>query len=204
MKDLSQYQDRPSKYMRNHVIELLKANYAEDNLELEEFEERMEIAEHTDSKLELTALVRDLPETMPSKKMTSPSVAYEKSLPVNTGEVGNSDVLISIFGGSERKGVWKPPKQVISLNVFGGSDIDFREALLNPGVTKVRVLCLFGGTDIIVPPGVNVKTKGIGLFGGFSSKTMDYDENSPTIIVEGIAMFGGVDVKIKEPKKRLQ
>ena len=201
MKDLSTFEDKPSKFMRNHVIEILKANYANDNLEIDAFEERMEIAEHSNNKLELSALVRDLPEIKNSPD-NNISMDEDKNLKMNHGQVDNSDIVISIFGGSDRKGVWKPPKNVVNINIFGGSDIDFREAIFNPGITTVNVVAVFGGADIIVPPGVNVKTKGIGIFGGFSSKTMDFNENSPTIVVQGVALFGGVDVVIKEPKKR--
>lgn len=76
---------------------------------------------------------------------------------------------------------------------FGGVECDLRNAIINQDCA-IRVHSVFGGIDILVPNGVNVKTNTIGIFGGVSNKT-PYEKNAPTIYISGICMFGGVDIK---------
>lgn len=76
---------------------------------------------------------------------------------------------------------------------FGGVKCDLRNAIINQDCA-IRVHAVFGGIDILVPDGVNVKTNTVSIFGGVSNKT-PYEKNTPTIYVSGICMFGGVDIK---------
>ena len=64
---------------------------------------------------------------------------------------------------------------------------------------SINCLCIFGGVDIIVPPGMRLHVRGMGIFGGFDrSENQVDDPTAPTIVVEGIALFGGVSVRIRD------
>lgn len=76
---------------------------------------------------------------------------------------------------------------------FGGVECDLRNAIINQDCA-IRVHSVFGGIDILVPDGINVKTNTISIFGGVSNKTQS-NKNAPTIYISGICMFGGVDIK---------
>src|SRR5690606_3482279 len=72
-----------------------------------------------------------------------------------------------VVGGMSRRGTWQPARRNLALAVMGGCTLDFREALLGPGVTEVVAVAFWGGVEIIVPPWVRVETSGIGIMGGF-------------------------------------
>jgi predicted membrane protein len=83
-----------------------------------------------------------------------------------------------------------------SLNaVFGGLELDLRDARI-PGNVEISAQAIFGGIDIYVPAGVNVKVNNVPVFGGVSNKSGNYnDPAAPTIYLNSTCMFGGIDIK---------
>jgi hypothetical protein len=68
----------------------------------------------------------------------------------------------------------------------------------------VRIDCwaIMGGMNIVVPPGVEVVVRGIGIMGGFdhSEDGVPGDPGAPRVIVSGFAFWGGVGVERKLPR----
>lgn len=134
------------------------------------------------------------------------------SLPVARGARGEAapvhpdddhETVFSIFGGASRKGNWEPPSRLSVFCLFGGAELDFREADMLEGVTEVQIFCLFGGAGIKVPPDIDVETRGQGIFGGFSHHAQRADEDdAPRLRITGLALFGGVEVKQKPLRRR--
>ena len=113
-----------------------------------------------------------------------------------------SDLLVNIFSGSERSGEWRVAKEIKSVSIFGGCDIDFSEAIFTQREVTVKVFCLFGGVDIYVPENVKVVTKAFCIFGGLDNKAPSSDcSDAPTLVIEGLVIFGGVDIKLKRTLK---
>lgn len=83
-----------------------------------------------------------------------------------------------------------------SLNaVFGGLTLDLRDARI-VGNVEISAQAIFGGIDIYVPTGVNVKVNNVPVFGGVSNKTVNsYNPEGPTIYMNSTCMFGGIDIK---------
>jgi predicted membrane protein len=77
--------------------------------------------------------------------------------------------------------------------VFGGVECDLRHAIIKKDCA-IQVSAIFGGIDIFVPAGINVRVNSNSIFGGVSNKTSIYP-NAPTIYVSGICMFGGVEIQ---------
>ena len=77
--------------------------------------------------------------------------------------------------------------------VFGGVKCDLRNAIIEKDCA-IQVSAIFGGIDIFVPAGINVKVSSNSIFGGVSNKTAVY-QNAPTIYISGTCMFGGVEIK---------
>ena len=77
--------------------------------------------------------------------------------------------------------------------VLGGLDCDLRNAIIEKDCA-IQVSAIFGGIDIFVPAGINVKVNSNNIFGGVSNKTA-VQQNTPTIYVSGTCMFGGVEIK---------
>ena len=92
------------------------------------------------------------------------------------------------FSGQEFKGA--------NLDAICGS-VDIN--LSNSNITKDQIInatAVFGGIDILVPSGVNIKVKSTPIFGGVSNKVKtEYNENLPTIYINSFCMFGGVEIK---------
>jgi hypothetical protein len=91
------------------------------------------------------------------------------------------------------------------FTLFGGSNIDFTEARFTDRTTRVRMFCLFGGVDIYVPEGINTTVKVFSIFGGMSNKSPNARRpDAPRLILEGLILFGGGDVKVRKTfKERL-
>ena len=77
--------------------------------------------------------------------------------------------------------------------VFGGVECDLRGASITEDCV-IAVTVLFGGVDILVPEGINVKSNVFPLFGGTTNMTKNY-KNAPTIYVNGFCLFGGAEIR---------
>lgn len=106
---------------------------------------------------------------------------------------------VSIFGGGTK---------IISSNnfqggnitaIFGGSEINLINCQLADGDNILDILCVFGGTTIILPKEWNVVINVTSILGGFSNKAIRNPsvviDQSRTLHIKGLAMFGGGEVK---------
>ena len=78
--------------------------------------------------------------------------------------------------------------------VFGGIDLDLRNAIINNDCV-IDVSATFGGADIIVPDNVNIVSNATGIFGGVSNKRRNNPANTVTIYITGLCLFGGIEIK---------
>ena len=79
--------------------------------------------------------------------------------------------------------------------VFGGVKCDLTNAAFE-GDTVINATAVFGGVDIIVPAGVNVRVRSNSVFGGVSDRNhVNTDGNPDTVYVNATCIFGGVDIK---------
>jgi predicted membrane protein len=79
--------------------------------------------------------------------------------------------------------------------IFGGLTLDLRDAKIS-GDVEIKATAVFGGMDIYVPQGVNVKINNVPIFGGVSNKTARRAEpGAPVIYLHSTCMFGGIDIK---------
>lgn len=79
--------------------------------------------------------------------------------------------------------------------VFGAIVLDLRDAIIK-GDVEINASAVFGGIDIFLPNGVNVKTNNVPVFGGVSNKhSQTNDPSAPTVYLNSTCMFGGIDIK---------
>jgi predicted membrane protein len=79
---------------------------------------------------------------------------------------------------------------------LGGCDIDLRQASILDGETAVLdALALMGGIEVRVPEDWTVETRGIAVLGGFEDKTRRPLDDRKKLVVTGLAVMGGVEVK---------
>jgi hypothetical protein len=192
--------DRPIDALRDEVVDTLIVNYGHGRLSLDAFQRRLDEAFDADRHDALLALVDDLELPVDEHFIEQ----KQASLPPSDDDDEDDDVesLVAVFGGSDRKGPWTVPAALRVIIVFGGADIDFSQARFTRRTTRVKVFCLFGGVDIRVPEGVRVTMKTIAIFGGADNKAPPCaDRDAPHLVVDGLVMFGGADVKLKRSVK---
>ncbi len=194
----------PLTQSRQVTIEALCEHFANDAMEVEEFERRVEAVHRATTSEQLKELLRDLPGgNLPTAASRAPAPAPPRSHGVtDAAHVKESQVVLAILGGSSRKGSWTPARTNYAVAVMGGTELDFREAQMPPGVTSVQVFAMWGGVEIIVPPGMRVESHGIGLMGGFDHAQdggADVDPDSPVLRITGLAVMGGVDITARYP-----
>jgi predicted membrane protein len=83
-------------------------------------------------------------------------------------------------------------------NIFGGTEIDLTQALLQEGQTELTIECIFGGVTLIVPADWKVIININAIMGGFSDKRLAIKESTDSnkvLIVRGSAIFGGGEIK---------
>lgn len=103
---------------------------------------------------------------------------------------------ISVFGGSSRIINSKSFRGGDIVCVFGGSKIDLTNADLAEGTHELNFVSIFGGSSLIVPENWNVKVEVVSIFGDFKDKRSHVATDfSKTLIVKGVAVFGGGDIK---------
>jgi hypothetical protein len=117
------------------------------------------------------------------------------------GEVsGENDVSVfSVFGGSEQHINSQQFRGGTLFAMFGGYQLDLTQAEIEGTQAVIDATSIFGGGEIRIPRHWNVLVRGIGIFGGYGDETgkIPADATKPpkTLIVKGVAMFGGVAVK---------
>jgi predicted membrane protein len=105
------------------------------------------------------------------------------------------DVLI--FGGAERVFSSDEFRGGKSINIFGGSSYNLSRCSLADGTHILELVCVFGGTKIVVPPTWNVKIEIVSVLGGFEDKrhiSEDAGKDNKTLIIKGVAVFGGGEI----------
>lgn len=198
--------DSPEKALspeeRQATVDRLCAHFARDAMNTTELERRLDIAYAARTRAELVALERDLPALRSETRAAEPAPAATASVPVDPSRpVQESDLIVSIWGATERKGSWIPPRRLTAVTVMGGTDLDFRQATFATETVSVRLLALMGGVDIVVPPGVRVEWGGIALMGGVSTPEPGTPPapDAPVIRISGLVCMGGVDVVERHP-----
>ena len=115
-------------------------------------------------------------------------------------KLGNDDKMdgqVAVFSGSDRaykKEVFLGSNLVA---VFGGIDLDLRNAIFEKD-TVIKAVCVFGGIDITVPSDVEVKIKSGFAFGGISDDRKKLAKSSKhTIYMDAAGCFGGITISDK-------
>jgi hypothetical protein len=199
-------QDRPIDALREETVDRLIMNYGHGKLSREAFERRLDEALDTKSHERLLELTEDL--DLKTDRQYTAQKKPELGIKVDTSagsRIDEADTIINVFAGNNRRGAWDVPRSIRMINVFGGSELDFTDARFTSDTTYITVFCLFGGVNIRVRDGMRTISKALCIFGGVDNRGgTTTDPNAPLLVIEGLAMFGGVDIRVKKtPKQRL-
>lgn len=105
-----------------------------------------------------------------------------------------------IFGGRE---IFVNAQALIggkATSIFGGIEFDLRKANMQPGGAVIDCVSVFGGCGFKIPMDWNVRNEVTTIFGAFTDKRGEtysdrYYDPSKTLIIKGVSIFGGIEVK---------
>ncbi|MEU5143295.1 DUF1707 domain-containing protein [Streptomyces sp. NPDC021139] len=201
---------RASDADRERVAEVLRDALAEGRLDMTEFEERLDATYRARTYGELAPITRDLPvgevAAAPRVSMTKEPARGGGWAGRITGAEPSSTWAVAVMSGFQRKGRWTAPGRFNCFAFWGGGEIDLREADFSTGEVVINCVAIMGGMNVVVPPGVEVVVRGIGIMGGFdhSEEGVPGDPGAPRVVVTGFAFWGGVGVERKVTRAERQ
>ena len=106
---------------------------------------------------------------------------------------------VCVFSGCKRKNDSQEFRGADLFAMFGGIDIDFSSAKMAGDTAEISTTAMFGGIELRVPQEWVVISRATCMFGGLEDRTRlrAPGDTSPvkTLILTGLVMFGGVEVK---------
>ncbi|WP_314174227.1 DUF1707 SHOCT-like domain-containing protein [Streptomyces winkii] len=210
---------RASDAERERIAEVLRDALSEGRLAMDEFQERLDRTYQARTRGELVPLVRDLPHHgsadssvsgLPDvaggrKDSSVPSLRKKRRWAERIGGRATSRWGVGIMGGFGRRGEWTVPRAFTGVGFMGGGELDLREARFEERDVVIRCFALMGGFSVIVPPGVGVEVRGVGIMGGFDSSAAGFaDPEAPRVVITGLTVMGGVGVARKLPREEQQ
>jgi hypothetical protein len=192
---------RASDADRDRAASVLNEALADGRLDVQEHADRLDVLYAAKTHGEIVPVLDDLP---------APGSAPHPPVPREDGTVatGQASKIVAVFSGATRKGQWHVEPNVSVVAVFGGVELDFRDAKLSQREITINAMAVFGGISIVVPPEMCVTDSGSAVFGGREidarGDTGSADPQAPVLRLTGACVFGGIDVKHKprKPKKR--
>ncbi len=183
---------RASDADREQAAELLRRAAGDGRLTVDELDDRLAEAFAARTRAALELLVADVVPGGDGMPVGAPGA----SLPVLPGE-GATKWLISIMSGHDRRGHWRVGPKVINFNFWGGSEIDFNDAVLSAQHTEIRIISIMGGADVYVPEGLDVQVSQFALMGGNDVRLGRGRPlpGGPTVHLRLFSLMGGSDVK---------
>lgn len=191
---------------REHVVTLLTEATNEGLLPVVERDRRVELARIAETFDDLVPLTRDLvgvdgPLVLPAP-LATPTPGPSPIQIDTSNPTGVADQIIAVFSGTSRKGHWRVKPNTSVLAVFGGVELDLTEAVFEAQTITINAFCLFGGVELAVPPGVEVRNHSAGIFGGVDVKVAPPQPGAPLVLVKGAAIFGGIEIRNPKRKRR--
>jgi len=126
--------------------------------------------------------------------------AFRQRIMDATTETDTTINAVAIFGGCERRYTGQHFHGGKATSLFGGIEIDFRDADIDDEAV-LEISCIFGGVELRVPETWHVHSRSLPVFGGFEDKTRQTSvqtaagDKRKTLVVTGVVVFGGVEIR---------
>ena len=186
---------RASDADRERTAQVLRASGANGQLTVDELDERVEAAYAAKTRGELERLVEDLGATRDRPA----------DVPVRPGDDGTHWV-VSVMGGSDRRGRWRLGRTCTVVNVMGGSDLELNDAEFAADVVDLRIFSLMGGSDVWVPEGLDVEVSEFALMGGNEVRIGEArpGDGGPLLRLKLVSIMGGTTIRRGRKKSRAE
>jgi hypothetical protein len=115
----------------------------------------------------------------------------------SSAEGGTSPSLsaFAVLGGVRRATCAQDFKRGDAFALMGGCELDLREASMKDDEAVFDIFALMGGVEMRVPEDWVVDNRGFALLGGFVDKTRPVRDAKKRLVLTGLAVMGGVEVK---------
>jgi len=120
-----------------------------------------------------------------------------------TGDSRSNLNEFALFGGVERRITSQDFKGGAATAIFGGIEIDLRQAVIADDHAEITINAVFGGCELRIPENWEIIAHGQGIFGGYVDSTKGYVGTPEAaggiprkpLYIRGVAIFGGVELK---------
>lgn len=187
---------------RDRAASVLNEAFADGRLSPQEHSDRLDAIYAARTQADIMPLVSDLPGAKAALARSSGDLATATDFGSVT-KLGKPARVVNIFSGTTKKGRWLVPREMETIDIFGGTELDLRDAVLPGKEISIRAICILGGIEITIPPEMHVIDTGWALLGG-REIAPDTDESAdpdaPVLVISGLTILGGVSVRRKRRK----
>lgn len=189
-------EDRPIKKIREEVIDQLVMNYGHDEITLEAFESRLDIAMDTENRSELLELVADL-DLKPDQRYQTNKIE-RLSADKHYFENGSDEFekIFKLLSSSSQNGPWLVSKNIKATSILSDFTLDFTDAVFKHQVVHIKMFSLLTSDTFYVPEGVRVVCNVSCVLGSIKNQVFGtIDESAPTIFIDGIGILSSLEIK---------
>lgn len=116
----------------------------------------------------------------------------------STGDSNADELNITcLFGGTEQRVTGSGFSGGQATAVFGGANIDLRDAVLAEGGATIDITAVFGGATLRVPDNWAVDMRTTNLLGGVEDKRArpSHEAAGGRLTITGLCLFGGITLE---------
>jgi hypothetical protein len=118
----------------------------------------------------------------------------KRAVPSRGDEESDEVALVAVFDGVQLASRARAFRGGSMLAWFGGIEVDLRAAELAQEA-RLSTHALFGGIEITTPPGWRVESQVKTFAGGVDAQSPAQDDpDAPVLVLDGMALFGGIQV----------
>lgn len=195
-------EDRPIKNIREEVIDQLVMNYAHQEITLQAFENRLDLAMDTDDRTVLMDQVADLDLKTDTQYQQKKDAKQSEDKNYFDIDSVNHEKMVRVLSSSVQNGPWVTGEKIRLTSILSDTTLDFTDAIFNFPVVHIDVFNLLTSTTIYVPEGVRVVCKTSNFVSSSDNRIFgNSDENAQTIIIHGHNILSSMDIKIRVTMK---
>jgi hypothetical protein len=120
------------------------------------------------------------------------ALAAKRLVPSRGDQESDELALVANYDGIELASRARSFRGGSALAWFGGIELDLRDVELAEGA-RFSAHAIFGGIEVTTPPTWRVESNAKALMGGIDAHGAE-DPDAPVLVLEGMAVFGGIDV----------
>lgn len=110
-------------------------------------------------------------------------------------EFKNEDNIMAVLGGSSSRNTSDNYTGGSVSAFMGGAELDLSKAVIKDQAV-LTVSLIMGGLEVRVPENVRVVNRTQSILGGIEDKTRPLESKStPTLVIEGMVLMGGIEIK---------